>query len=62
MALNPRWRKSGRKDHPDLSSVRRAPRVLEWASAMLGLLGILGFLYYLSVSGIAVNFFAQAPP
>jgi hypothetical protein len=35
---------------------------MQWALGLAGLVGVLGFLYYLSVSAPLVNFFAQNPP
>src|SRR4051794_11867144 len=46
MALDPKWRKGGRIDHPGLQEIRFTPRPVQWVSGILGLLGVLGFLYY----------------
>jgi hypothetical protein len=61
MALDPRWRRTPRTNHPGINA-RSVPAVMQWALGLAGLVGVLGFLYYLSVSAPLVNFFAQNPP
>jgi hypothetical protein len=62
MALDPQWRRSRRVDQPGINDASSAPRGAQWAIGAAGLLGVLGLLYYLSVSASSFNFFVQAPP
>ena len=59
MALDPQWRKARR---PGIHDAPSEPARWQWVLGIVSLVGVLALMYYLSVSVLSFNFFAQTPP